>query len=107
MELFEFVREIHKEVLENKTDDININLRSSISKKKKTKNFNRLTQNKLKKNKPKSPVKIITRNPSLIFETPKYKYTTIRISDNLYYSIEKWGYIFLTSKNFIPNRSST
>lgn len=48
-----------------------------------------------------SPIKI--KDPHEIISNSKYKYTTIKITDELYYSIDKWGYIFLDKNSFIPN----
>lgn len=105
MDTLEFITEIYKDVLENKTEnksepDSPINLHSSINKKRYKK--------KIKIKKPlikriKSPTKIIIRNPSMLLNNSKYKYTTIKITDSLYYSIDKWGYIFLNPYSFIPN----
>ena len=111
----EILQDVFGEILEDKIEDIfdktksdpesPVNLRSSISKKKPPNNKKvKLNSHKRKKKqKSKSPLKFITRNPALLLETSKYKYTTIKITDQLYYSIDKWGYIFLSSDNFIPN----
>lgn len=117
----EILQNIFGEILEDKIENIfekvesdpetPINLHSSISKKKRinkkiTTELNLSKKNILKRKKSKSPdakLKFITRNPALLLNSPQYKYTTIKITDNLYYSIDKWGYIFLCSDNFISN----
>ena len=114
METLEFVRELYRDIIDEKVDNVKkesnfetksnpdspINLHSSIDKKRYKKTI------KLKKpliKKTKSPLKFTIRNPAMLLDGTKYKYTTIKITDSLYYSIDKWGYIFLNSYNFIPN----
>lgn len=117
----EILQDVFSEILEDKIENIfgkaksdpetPINLHSSISKKKRnnkkiTTELNLLKKNTLKRKKLKSPnakLKFITRNPALLLDSTQYRYTTIKITDNLYYSIDKCGYIFLCSDNFIPN----
>jgi hypothetical protein len=58
---------------------------------------------KTPKKRKQSPTKYIIRNPYKLLNTPRFKYTTIKITDSLYYSIDKWGYVFLSSSDFIPH----
>ena len=108
----DILEELFGEVVEDKIENIfekaksepdsPVNLYSSITRKKGSKKI-KLKLNKHKRNKSQSPIRIKIRDPSLFMENPKYKYTTIKITNNLYYSIDKWGYVFLNSSNFIPN----
>ena len=44
-----------------------------------------------------------TYDPETLILNSTSKYTTIKITKNLYYSIDKWAYIYLDPKMFIPN----
>ena len=111
METLEFVRDIYRDIVDDKINTIKketksepdspINLHSSIDKKRSKKTIK--IKRPLIKKTTKSPIKFGIRNPSMLLNESRYKYTTIKITDSLYYSIDKWGYIFLNSYNFIPN----
>ena len=42
-------------------------------------------------------------DPIALLNNSSCKYTTIKLTNNLYYSIAEWGYIYLDPKMFIPN----
>lgn len=89
---------LFQEVFEE-TSELNIEKRLTssirIPKNKKIKKLSRYKRKTLKLDQ--------TIDPITLLNNSSCKYTTIKLTNNLYYSISHWGYIYLDPKMFIPN----